>query len=162
MQTADLGYFLSKLHRLFAQSAELRPSQRPSLEQFADKYRDVFDRAADAPDRVEYRRPCRLDPEEAGAFSPASVASAIERQKWVKGVGPDNMPLDVFKGDTAAASQWISAMVLVFYALQLVPTAWKTAFMKPSLKKDCDPMDPGSCRGIALQSGTAASSAATS
>ncbi|XXQ39269.1 Reverse transcriptase domain-containing protein [Plasmodiophora brassicae] len=155
MQTVDLGFFLSKMRRVFAQSAELRPSQRPSLEQFADKYRDVFDRDADAPDRVDYRRPCRpadLDPEEAGAFSPGAVASAIGRQAWMKGIGPDNLPLDVFKGDTEAASQWISAMFVVFYALQLVPSAWKSAFMKPLLKKDCDSMDPGSWRGIALQS----------
>ncbi|CEO95899.1 hypothetical protein PBRA_009698 [Plasmodiophora brassicae] len=99
LQRCDLRFYLSSMRRVFAATSQLQPSQRPSIEEFADHWKAVFEKPGvdDGPRLRSPRLSTDLDDEERHAFGPAVVTAIIKRHEWMKGVGPDNIPMDLLK-----------------------------------------------------------------
>ncbi|XXQ37395.1 Uncharacterized protein PBTT_08331 [Plasmodiophora brassicae] len=78
LQRCDLRYYLHSMRRVFSASSQLKPRrQRPSIEEFADHWKAVFEKTGvdDGPRMRSPRRSSDLDDEERHAFDPAVVSA---------------------------------------------------------------------------------------
>ena len=162
MNKADNGFFLSIVKsalgalrtQLAYNSADLH---MPTVSAFADCYRTLF-KSDDASQREDFLRARKnveaADQTETDAFSAASLHDLLKRIPWRKAIGPDNLPADVFKCGPDEAAAMLQAFFRTLWVHQVLPTAWRGAFIIPIPKKDADLTDPAQWRGIALQSHT--------
>lgn len=166
LEETSNAFFLSSvksaLQGVRTQSADqARPGtdsgQRPTADQFADHYRDLFARDPETP--VEPRRRVRkltdeLPDAELSAFSVFELEELLRRAEPKKAIGPDNLPADVYMCCKEQSAAMLQNMFLAFWAHQTTPIVWKRAYIVPIEKKDSDLSDPAQWRGIALQSHT--------
>lgn len=83
LQCCDLRFYLHSMRRVLSATSQFSPSQRPSIEDFADHWKAIFEKTEvdDGPRmRCPRRRPTDLDDEERQAFDPAVVSAMIKRR----------------------------------------------------------------------------------
>jgi hypothetical protein len=154
------GFFLSSVKGALqtaqqAEAADGAAPETPSVEEFANCYRELFAAGPATPQDplIRNRRSTTsLSDEEAMFFSLGNVTELLHRARWKKAIGPDNLPADVFKCCGERAAPALSNMFLVLWSHQILPSVWKRAFVVPIEKKGADLSDPAQWRGIALQS----------
>lgn len=160
MGTTSNAFFLNKvkssLNAAKSQQAQnICPSEHPSVSQFSDCYRNLFSASAESPHEPFCRSrklTSGLENFEKLAFS--DPEGLLQRARWGKSIGPDNLPADVFKCCVSTSAPMLQAMFTVFWAHQILPSVWRGAFVSPIPKPGADLRDPEQWRGIALQSHT--------
>lgn len=118
MATMPSSYFLSKvktsLEALKKAEANTRPSStRPTTEEFASHYRELFKADETTPQEPPIRCPkpvAAVDATEAACFGTGRVLDAVCRTVWRKAIGPDNPPADIYKCCPSSSSDALSSM----------------------------------------------------
>ena len=154
------GFFLSSVKFALQSAGAAGPANgqtgpTPNVAQFASVYKELFAAGPDTPAEPHLqcrRRICDVSDDEAEYFSEDAMLGLLRRAKWKKAIGPDNIPADAFKCCAKRSAQVLNMMFMVFWAHQIMPSAWRTAFVVPIEKKGADLNDPSQWRGIALQS----------
>ena len=153
------SFFLSKVKRGLDAHAESSSAanavSKPSEQQFADFYSELFRAKPDSPSMTKIRIPRRtsdVPDDELIIFNAKSIESRISYAPWLRAMGPDNLPIDLFKCCPEASSVMLSIMFKVMWTHQVVPPQWCGAHMNPIPKKSNDLSTPDNWRGIALHS----------
>ena len=151
------SFFLSKVKRGLDAHSESSGAanavSKPSEQQFADFYSDLFRANSDSPSMAKIRIPRRSSDVPHGElmiFNAKSIETRISDAPWLRAMGPDNLPIDLFKCCPDASSKMLSTMFKVMWTHQVVPPQWCGAHMNPIPKKSNDLSTPDNWRGIAL------------
>lgn len=153
------SFFLSKVKRALETHTdglnEAESQIKPTEQEFADFYSDLFKATDDTPtlDKMRVaRRSTDVCCDEISAFSPAKVAARISSARWLRAIGPDNLPIDLFKCCPEMSAGLLSIIFAICWTHQIIPPQWQGARIAPIPKKNADRSLPGNWRGIAMHS----------
>jgi len=88
--------------------------------------------------------------DEIEAFTEAEVRSALKKMKNGKAVGPDNLPIEVWKCLGEEGITFLCEMLNKICEEEHIPEAWRKSTLIPIYKNKGDIMSCGNYRGIKL------------
>ena len=87
-------------------------------------------------------------------ISEAEITLAMKKMKTGKAVGPDNIPVEVWKGMGPVGIRYLRRLFRKIMEEENIPTEWRTSTLIPIYKNKGDILNCGNYRGIKLMSHT--------
>nr|QIA97904.1 hypothetical protein AP_R.00g000040-v1.0.a3 [Amaranthus palmeri] len=88
------------------------------------------------------------------AITPEEVKEALKKMGRSKAVGPNNIPIEVWKGLGDEGIRWLTNLFNVILRTHKMPEEWRSSTIIPLFKNKGDAQECGNYRGIKLLSHT--------
>ena len=88
------------------------------------------------------------------AYDMGEEAAALRKMKNDKGVGPDNIPVEVWKSLGEDGERWLASLFQKIFEKERMPNEWRRSTLVPIFKQKGDIQECGNYRGIKLVSHT--------
>jgi len=121
------------------------------LQRWHDYFRTLMNEENPREERIDEQNRMEVDIEE---ISKEEILTAMKRMKTGKAVGPDNIPVEVWKCMGTKGLVYLTKMFRKIMEEEQIPDDWRKSILIPIYKNKGDILNCGNYRGIKLMSHT--------